>query len=293
MREAKKWCLKAYGKKNLTSDQQRLFVELAYATFFGTPYDEIKYAKQLIELDDQSPTFYRRLGGGYKKLDQNEKAIPEFEKVFELYKKWGIKPMWILDYTVLGEAYHRIGKYDKEKELYKQAEQDFPDDPELIYNQAILSLAERDTFAANRYIDKYISIRTGNSESEAAITTSLAQIYFEAGFLDEAEEYYRKALSLEPENHVRLNNLGYFLIDKGRNINEGLELVDKALELSPDNYNYLHTKGWGLFKQGKFEEALETFQISWDLRIKYDRYNHSAFSHLEEVKKAIASQKKN
>ncbi|MBG0859790.1 MAG: tetratricopeptide repeat protein, partial [Bacteroidales bacterium] len=268
MREAKKWCLKAYGKKNLTSDQQRLFVDLAYATFFGTPYDEIKYAKQLLELDDQSPTFYRRLGFGFKQLDQNEKAILEFEKVFELYKKWGIKPMWILDYTVFGEAYHRIGKYDKEKELYKQAEQDFPDDPSVIYRQAILSLIERDTSAANRYIEKYISIRTVNSESKAAITTSLAQIYSEAGILDKAEEYYQQALSLEPENPVRLNNLAYLLIDKDRDINEGLQNVNKALELSPDDYFSLHCKGWGLYKQGKYQEALEILQNSWDLRMK-------------------------
>ena len=53
-----------------------------------------------------------------------------------------------------------------------------------------------------------------------------------------------------------LNNLAYFLIDKDRNINEGLELVDKALKLSPDNYNYLHTKGWGLYKQGKYQGSI-------------------------------------
>ncbi len=28
-----------------------------------------------------------------------------------------------------------------------------------------------------------------------------------------------------------MNNLAYFLIDKDRNINEGLELIDKALEI--------------------------------------------------------------
>ena len=38
-----------------------------------------------------------------------------------------------------------------------------------------------------------------------------------------------------------MNNLAYFLIDKDRNINEGLELVDKALKISPDNY-YVFTR---------------------------------------------------
>ena len=47
-----------------------------------------------------------------------------------------------------------------------------------------------------------------------------------------------------------------------------MELVDKALELSPDNYNYLDTKGWGLYKQGKYQEAFDILQKSWDLRRK-------------------------
>ena len=49
--------------------------------------------------------------------------------------------------------------------------------------------------------------------------------------MDKADKYYRKALSLEPENPVRLNDLAYFLIDKDRNVNEGMELVEKALEI--------------------------------------------------------------
>jgi tetratricopeptide (TPR) repeat protein len=88
-----------------------------------------------------------------------------------------------------------------------------------------------------------------------------------------------------------LNNLAYFLIDKDRNINEGLELVNKALELSPDNYMSLHGKGWGLYKQGKYKEALEILQKSWDLRREKAVYNHEAFLHLEEARKAVSGQK--
>jgi tetratricopeptide (TPR) repeat protein len=62
---------------------------------------------------------------------------------------------------------------------------------------------------------------------------------------------------LQPENTDRMNSLAWFLINKDRNINEGLELYDKVLESSPDNCNYLQTKGWGLYKQGKYQKALE------------------------------------
>jgi uncharacterized protein HemY len=85
-----------------------------------------------------------------------------------------------------------------------------------------------------------------------------------------------------------LNKLGYFLIDKEINVNEGLIFADSALKSEPENFNYLHTKGWGLYKQGKFREASGILQKSWDLRMNNSAYNHTAFVHLEESQKAAA-----
>jgi hypothetical protein len=65
------------------------------------------------------------------------------------------------------------------------------------------------------------------------------------------------------------------------------------LVLSPDNYDYLETKGRGLYKIGKYHEALEILQKSWDLRMKNAIYNNEAFLNLEAAKKAFANQMKN
>jgi tetratricopeptide (TPR) repeat protein len=69
-------------------------------------------------------------------------------------------------------------------------------------------------------------------------------------------------------------------------------LIDKALQLRPEDYDYLHSKGWGLYKQGKYEEALDILQKSWDLRRKNAIYNHEAYLHLEAAKKAATNQMK-
>jgi tetratricopeptide (TPR) repeat protein len=265
--------------------QQQIYTNRAYALFFETPYEEIQYVRQLQEIDDQMPFNYYSSGWIYNKLNQYDKAIPEYEKALEIYDKWGSKPAWDANFTGLGLAYHKTGQYEKEKKLYKKAGLDFPDDPPLIYRQAILAFTEGDTITGNDYIHKYISLRKESSGSEADILTSLAEIYSEAGVQDKGEEYYRRALSLEPENPLRLNNLAYFLIDKDRNINEGLELANKALELITDDYNCLHSKGWGLYKQGKNKEALQLLEKSWKLK---PIYNHEIYLHIEEVKKAIA-----
>jgi tetratricopeptide (TPR) repeat protein len=292
--QAKQWCLRVYEQVDQMPIHLKNLVSRLHAVCFETPYEEIKYLRQLQEFDDQSPDTYYLLGWTYSdRLHQYDKAIPEFEKALEIYNKWGSKPDWIYNYYFLGHAYHETGQFKKEKQLYKKAEQDFPDVMLLSYRQAILSLSEGDSVAAKRYKEIGISYMKSMSLSDAIIASVFAFLYSEAGLMDNAEDYFRQAISLEPENPELLNALSYFLIDKDRNINEGLELTDKALVLNPENYNYMHTKGWGLFKQGKYQEALDILQKSWDLRRQYAIYNHDAWLHLEEAQKAVASQKNN
>ena len=289
--EAKRWCLKAYEREDLVSTKLKLYIDYAYAAFFQTHYERIKYCKKFLKIDDQSPHWNFFLGMNYRNIYQFENAISEIEKALEIYQKWGIRPQWALDYTNLGFAYHKTGQYNKECELYKKAEQDFPDNSSIIGFQAVLSLTKKDTTSANQYIEKFKSLLTENSTSEADIAANLAWMYWYADIPVKEEKYLRQALTIEPANPERMNNLAWFLIDKDRNVKEGMTLVAKALELNPDYYDYLHTEGWGLFKQGNYNKAVEILQKSWDLRMKNAIYYHDAFLHLEAAKKAVDGHK--
>ncbi|OFY68184.1 MAG: hypothetical protein A2Y71_04460 [Bacteroidetes bacterium RBG_13_42_15] len=287
---AKKWCLRAYERRDQMPMIQELYTNWVYASYFETPYEEIKYLSEIVDIDDQLSMAFYILGINYLVLNQYDKAILALEKVLEIRRKWDLKPSWIYNYTSLGISYHKTGKFKKEKKLYKTAEIDFPDNPQLIYRQAVLALSTGKTKDAEEYIEEYKSIRGTSSWSEAAIKTSQAEIYYEAGIPDKAEEYYQTALSLEPRNPERMNNLAWFLIDKDRDVKKGLELADKALELDPDIYSYLDTKGWGLYKLGKYKEAFEFLEKSWELKPIYD---HDLFLHLEEARKAVADNVRN
>jgi tetratricopeptide (TPR) repeat protein len=290
--QAKEWSLRLYKKRDILPMYQKVYANWGYARYFETPYEEIKYLEQLRELDDQIPFTYYLLGGDYRRLQQYDKAIPYYEKALDIYKKWDVKPWWINYFTDLGRAYHKTGQFNKERKIYRKAGQYFPDNPVLIFRQAILSLTEKNLIKTNQYIEKYKSTLKENSSSEADIIAGLASIYSEAGILAKSEEYFRQALSLEPENPIRINALAYFLIDNDGNINEGLELIDKALVLSPDNFEYLDTKGWGLYKRGKYVEALDILQKSWDLRREKAVYDHVAYLHREAAQNAVANQKR-
>jgi tetratricopeptide (TPR) repeat protein len=289
-KQNKEIVLKLYKRRESLPLDQRLYLNSMYANCFETPLEAIKYMKQLSELDDTYPGYHYLLGTWYNSYLQYNNAIPEYEKALVIYDKWGSKPWWQANYTGLGYCYHMTGQYKKEAKLYKEAEKDFPDDPELLYRQAVWALSTGKNKAANKYIDRYISISRNNSVPDIEITTQLAIIYWEAGLNDQAEEYFREALKSESESPMRINNLAWFLIDTDRNINKGLELVSKTLESEPDNYSYLETKGWGLYKQGKYKESSEFLQLSWDLRLENAVYNQAAFLRLEEAKNAVANQ---
>jgi AraC-like DNA-binding protein/TolB-like protein/tetratricopeptide (TPR) repeat protein len=295
LEEYRKWVLRYISKKDIMNNpMERIWSDIGYQQLFGTTHEEIKYLKQLQEIDDQSPFFCFNLGSRYLQLHQFDRAIPEYEKALKIYKKWDLKPLSVGYYSRLGYAYHKTGQYKKEKKLYKKAEGDFPDNYRMLQQQVILALSEGRIKAANEYIERYKSICKENSSTVATIASNLGDIYTEAEILDSADYYYHKAMTLEPENPLRKHNLAYFLIDKDRNINEGLKLIDEILEVDPQNYDYLDTKGWGLYKNEAYQEAHEILRKSWDIRRKKAIFNDEAYLHLQAAKKkAVEGQDNN
>jgi len=288
--QGREWCIRSREKYDLMSLKDQIKNDAMYAIYFKTLYDRIGCLRQLLALDDQNPMTWFNIGDCYYEMDEDEKAIPEFEKALELFKKWDTKPYWGAFYYELGICYHRTGQYKKEKRLYKKADRDFPGDPGLMDQYAWLDFALGDTVSANRHLEDFISVRKKESWSEAQIESYLAYVYDMAGMPEKTEQCLRKSLSLEPDNPARMSNLANYLIDRDRNIEEGMRLVERALEITPDNYNFLHNKGWGLYKQGRYPEAVEILQKSWDLRMQSSVYNHKAFQHLEKAKAAAAGQ---
>ncbi|MGD0756615.1 MAG: hypothetical protein ABR927_16315 [Bacteroidales bacterium] len=284
---------KLYNKREQMPALDQMWVSWAYALSFE-PGEVIKCLRQIQEIDDQNPNIPFLTGNVYNSMNQYDKAIPLYEKNIEMAQKLGVENNY--GYAALGETYHKTGQYKEEKKIYNKAEQCIPDHSSILYSWIIrdcaaLSLTKGDSVNSNKYIENYKSVMKGNLSSETEITEGLALIYKSAGVLDKAEEYYRKALSMEPGNAGLINRFANFLIENNRKFNEVSLLTNKAMELAQnrvDYFNYSDTKGWGLYKQGSYQEALEVLQKTLD-EAPYKLY--SIKSHLEEVKKAIADNK--
>jgi tetratricopeptide (TPR) repeat protein len=281
------WAYKASDRIDQLPLNMQLLVKEVKAAVDKEPLELIKHMKRYLEINSNSMRKHYGIGWVYFNTEQWKEAIKAFEKTIEISSRYEIKT-WAWTYILLGRAYHKISEHKKEKKIFNNALDLFPDEEsQFTYWQAVCSLSLRDTIEANKYLEKFIGIGKQNGWPESETLSLMAGIYNEADNLIRAEELYRKALSINRDNTKLLNNLAYFLISNDINIDEGLELISRALKKIPDDGNYLHTYGLGLSKQGKLTEALETLNMAWAL-IPY--YDHDHFLHIQEVEKALASQ---
>ncbi|HEV2342407.1 MAG TPA: tetratricopeptide repeat protein [Candidatus Acidoferrales bacterium] len=107
--------------------------------------------------------------------------------------------------------------------------------------------AEQDANAALK-----MSQQTSDQES---VWFLLGAIYDSQKRYDEAEQMFRKSLSVEPHDAMVLNYYGYMLADRGLRLDEAVSMVRSAVASDPTNGAYLDSLGWAYFKQGKLPEA--------------------------------------
>lgn len=131
---------------------------------------------------------------------------------------------------VIGEAQllREAGRIDDAHQVLVAALERQPDEPELLYEAALL--AER------------------------------------LGRVDELESRLRRLIEIRPDHAHAYNALGFSLADRNLRLSEARALIDRALELAPDDPFILDSKGWVLFRQGESQAALELLQRAYASR---------------------------
>ena len=72
----------------------------------------------------------------------------------------------------------------------------------------------------------------------------------------QAEEDFRAALALRPDQPQVLNYLGYSLVERGEKLDEALQMIETAVAAQPDNGAIVDSLGWVLFQLGRYEESV-------------------------------------
>ncbi len=285
---AKYWVNKAYEYRSNLALEEKLALDQLYAYFYETPHEEINYLKQLIEMDDMNPLYYHQLGFAYYKLFEYEQAAESWENIFRIHKQWGTNYANPYAYFLMGDALHKIGNHEREKEILDLGHSVYPNAIMIQQYQAICAYSQGRIEEAEEIMIEYRSIRQNVLHcTEAMISSGIGAIYTESGQLDKAESYYREAIKLDPDNPYWAYEFAWFLIDKEIDIEEGLALAEGIMEKFPEHWPAIDAKGWALYKLGRPEEALKLLKDSWDLKFAY---SHNGYLHIQEIEQALASQ---
>jgi len=99
-----------------------------------------------------------------------------------------------------------------------------------------------------------------SEDLKEVVLLTLATAQNEAGDFKSAEKTLREILGKTPDNTTALNNLGYFLTERGEKLEEALQMIQKAVKAQPENSSFLDSLGWVYFKLGNYEEAEKTLK---------------------------------
>jgi len=285
---AKYWVNKAYEYRSLLAMEEKLALDQLYAYFYETPHEEIKYLKQMIELDEMNPMYWHQMGFSYYKLFDYEEAVRSWEQIFSIHEKWGTNYTNPYVYFLMGDALHKLGDHKREAEILNLGHSVYPNAIMIQQYQAICAYSQGRIKEAEDILVEYKSIRQDILHcTEAMISSGIGVIYSESGQFEKAEAYYRDAIKQDPDNPYWTHEFSWFLIDNEIDIEEGLELAEGILEELPEYWPSIDAKGWALYKLGRSEEALTLLKDSWNLKFAY---SHNGYLHIQEVEKALAGE---
>lgn len=123
----------------------------------------------------------------------------------------------------------------------------------LLFVSNLYTQANRGKEAAAA-ANKAFEIARGTERKQIARLT-LATAQNMSGDFAGAEATLREILKQSPTNPIALNNLGYFLLERGDKIEEAKAMIEQAVQTDPTNPSYLDSLGWVYFKMGNFSEA--------------------------------------
>ena len=285
---AKYWVNKAYEYRSSLALEEKLALDQLYAYFYETPHEEIKYIKQLIEIDEMNPMYYHQLGFAYYKLFEYEDAVESWENIFRIHEKRGTNYANPYVYFLMGDALHKTGNHEREKEVLALGHSVYPNAIMIQQHQAICAYSQGRIEEAEEIMVEYKSIRQNILHcTEAMISSGIGAIYTGSDQFEKAEAYYRTAIKQDPDNPYWAYEFAWFLIDKEFDIEEGLDLAEGILVQHPEYWPAIDAKGWALYKLGRTEEALKLLKDSWDLKFAY---SHTGYLHIQEIEEALANQ---
>lgn len=190
------------------------------------------------------------------KNNKYNEALKEYDYILSVEKNnYYIWEQVIYLENILGNAEKVYSKSEDAIKIFKNEPVLY-----LFKGNAALQLEKNDD--AIRVLEEGITKVKNNKPLEVQFYTYLAEACRNVGNNEKSDDYFEKALKIDPENQILLNNYSYYLSLRKENLKLAEEMSNKTIIKEPENYTYLDTYAWVLFNQGKYRKALDYIKLA-------------------------------
>jgi tetratricopeptide (TPR) repeat protein len=187
----------------------------------------------------------------FSKMERYEEALAEYDEVLKEQKgNYFIWEQAIYIENMLGENEH---VYKRAKEALEY----FRDKPILYLFKGNAAMQLGKDQEAVQSLEEGLEFAENNLPLTVQFYSMLAEAWKNLDQHQKSDEYFEKALQIEPENIMILNNYGYYLSLREEKLEKAEKMSLITIRKEPDNPTYLDTYAWILFKSGKHSLALE------------------------------------
>lgn len=112
-----------------------------------------------------------------------------------------------------------------------------------------------------------------------------ADVEYKRGEFGKAVESYNRALELQPDNYMAMNNLAYYISCKGDDLDRALSLIKTAMSARPGDPTFLDTYAWVMFRKGNYAKAKEAIDQVLDAQqqLPDDEPSAEVFEHAGDI----------
>ncbi len=186
-------------------------------------------------------------------------------------------------YVQIGLTYYNNGQSLIAEKVLREGLNIREDDFRLNYLMGLTLQALNRTEEAIRYYE----LAADYNSKDINTLSALALAYNSIGKYKESNDTYERALEIEPDNPLILNNYAYNLSERGEQLEKALQMAKVAIKREPENASYLDTMGWIYFKLKKYELAEKYIQKS----LSFNGGSSVVNDHLGDVYQAMGNMK--
>ncbi len=152
------------------------------------------------------------------------------------------------------------GKLEEGRQLLRKLPERSPADARLKLNAEVSLLREFKQYKPAHDILAQALVKTPD---EPELLYDQAMMAEKLGDLDGMERLLRKVIQVKPDQHHAYNALGYSFADRNVRLLEARQLIQKALEFAPSDPFIRDSLGWVEFRMGNNAEAVQIFESAY------------------------------